>query len=81
MPIFVDILLALCYIHEERAVTRHEGPKRAIHGQLGGKRGQAHVRVVEGPLIKKRSGRAGYAPFGRNCDRMELINVHFSRIA
>ena len=32
-------------------------------------------------LSKRGLGKPVYALFGRNCDRMELINVYFSRIA
>jgi hypothetical protein len=32
-------------------------------------------------LLKRGLEKPVYALFGRNCDRMELINVYFSRIA
>ena len=71
----------MLYTYEERAVTGHEGSKRARHGQLARKRGPVHVRGAGGLLIKKGLGKPVYALLGRKCDRMELINVHFSRIA
>ncbi len=81
MSIFVDIILASCYIYEERAVSRYEGSKRARHGQLGEKQDASTSVGREVFLSKRGLENPVYALFGRNCDRMELINVYFSRIA
>jgi hypothetical protein len=81
MSIFVDSLLASCYICEERAVSRHEGSKRARQGQLGGKQDESTSAGREVFLSKKGLKRPVYALLERNYDRMELINVYFLRIA
>jgi len=81
MSIFVDMLLAKCYIYEERAFSRHEGSKRARHGQLEGKQDEPTSVGREVFLSKRGLEKPVYGLLGRNCDRMELIDVYFSRMA
>jgi pSer/pThr/pTyr-binding forkhead associated (FHA) protein len=53
MPIFVDILLAYCYIYEGRTVTRDEGSTKSEIWSIG--RGErASPRPCSGGLLIKK---------------------------
>ena len=81
MPIFVDIILATCYLSMKRGQSAGMKDRRERDMANWEGREDESTSVRKEVFSSKRPEKPVYALFGRNCDRIELIDVHFSRIA